>query len=70
MLLISLHLFMFLNCINAGASIFPNCYREWFRQSCLTSKELTTQTEADDLMLQSLLHLLSEPESILIIASR
>ena len=56
--------------INTGTSVYHNCYREWFRQSCLTLKESTSQTEADDLMLQSLLLLLSEPESSLIIASR
>ena len=45
-------------------------YREWFRKSCLTSKESTSPSEADDVMLDSLLVLLSKPESILIIASR
>lgn len=43
-------------------------YREWFRQSCLTVKEISSSTATDEV--QSLIDLLSKQESILVIASR
>ena len=56
--------------INMVLRMYLYFYREWFKQSCLTSKEFTLPSKADDVMLQSLLDLLSKSESISIIASR
>ena len=48
--------------------LYYHFYREWFRQSCLTVKEISSSTAPDEI--QSLIDLLSKQESILIIASR
>ena len=42
-------------------------HREWFRKSCLSSKQVSS---SDDAIPKSLLELLKKQESILIIASR
>ena len=50
--------------------IITQSNREWFRYSCLSSKEASLPTTINESMFQSLLALLNKPESILVIASR